>query len=174
MLPKLGHATDQKEFNNTFLTEVHRALNLKLDFAANESPTSERLVRNPLLQRCLSLQFALYFRGEQTPKELPGKLAWATLHLRVASLAFALTWNTAFHQLPGSRVPVANDLRADTIETLLGLVKWFMDMMSMIVGDLLDLAKVCRGKTGDLAFVKRKSTWLISSMPINPRPLTCV
>lgn len=118
-------------------------------------------MRNPLLQRCLSLQFALYFHGEQTRKELSGKLAWATLHLRVASLAFALTWNSA-QQRQGSRPQGAagqvEDFRPEALQTLLGLVKWFMDMMSMIIGDLLDLAKACREKPGDLAFVRTKSS----------------
>ncbi|KAA8908454.1 mediator complex, subunit Med16 [Sphaerosporella brunnea] len=147
-----------KEFNNTFLTEVHRALNLKMDFANSESP-SERLVRNPLLQRCLSLQFALCFQGEQVKKQLPGKLAWATLHLRVASLAFALTLNSAQRQ--GNRPPGAppshvEDFRPEALQTLLGLVKWFMDMMSMIINDLFDLAKACRGRANDIAFVRQK------------------
>ncbi|KAF8534374.1 mediator complex, subunit Med16 [Trichophaea hybrida] len=144
------------EFNNTFLTEVHRALNLKMDFTVSESP-NERLVRNPLLQRCLSLQFALDFQGEQVKKMLPGKLAWATLHLRVASLAFALTLNSA--QRPGGR-PMGGgqpeEFRPEALQTLLGLVRWFMDMMSMIISDLFDLAKKCRGRAGDLAFVREK------------------
>lgn len=149
------------EFNNTFLTEVHRALNLKMDFAVGDSP-SDRLVRNPLLQRCLSLQFALDFQGERVIRTLPGKLAWATLHLRVASLAFALTWNSAQRQGrppqnnsgPGS---TADDFRPEALQTLLGLVRWFTDMMAMIVSDLFDLAKACRaGKTYDLIFVRQK------------------
>lgn len=85
-------------FNNTFLSEAHRALNLKMDFAT-ESP-SERLFRNPLLQRCLSLQNSLDFQGEKVNKRLSGKLAWATLHLRVASVAFALTFNNPQRQAP--------------------------------------------------------------------------
>lgn len=85
-------------FNSTFISEVHSALHLKMDFAT-ESP-SERLFRNPLLQRCLSLQNALDFRGEKANKRLSGKLAWATLHLRVASVAFALTFNKPQRQAP--------------------------------------------------------------------------
>jgi mediator of RNA polymerase II transcription subunit 16 len=67
-----------------------------MDFAT-ESP-NERLFKNPLLQRCLSLQNALDFRGEKVNKRLSGKLAWATLHLRVASVAFALTFNSPQRQ----------------------------------------------------------------------------
>jgi mediator of RNA polymerase II transcription subunit 16 len=143
-----------------------------MDFAVSESP-SERLVRNPLLQRCLSLQFALDFQGEQVKKKLPGKLAWATLHLRVASLAFALTWNSAQRQgarPPGSGQP--EEFRPEALQTLLGLVRWFMDMMSMIISDLFDLAKKCRGRAGDLAFVREKSmsTFLPPSLPPSLNP----
>jgi mediator of RNA polymerase II transcription subunit 16, fungi type len=94
-------------FNNMFLTEAHKALNLKMDFAT-ESP-NERLFRNPLLQRCLSLQNALDFRGEKVNKRLSGKLAWATLHLRVASVAFALTFNNPQRQPPGGGGPQGNN-----------------------------------------------------------------
>lgn len=153
-------------FNITFLTEVHLALNLKMDFAIVESP-SERLVKNPQLQRCLSLQFALDFKGEQVKKELSGKLAWATLHLRVAALAFALTLNAAQRQ--GARPPGASfqpdDFRPEALQSLLGLVRWVTDMMAMIVGDLFELAKACRSKSNDLAFVRQKSNHL----PISSR-----
>lgn len=94
------------EFNNMFLTEVHRALNLKMDFAA-ESP-GDRLMRNPLLQRCLSLQYALDFQGERVTKKLSGKLAWATLHLRVASMAFGVTFSAPQRQ--GQRIGNTTDI----------------------------------------------------------------
>lgn len=134
-----------------------------MDFAVSDSP-SERLVRNPLLQRCLSLQFALVFQGEQVNKKLSGKVAWATLHLRVASLAFALTWNSAQRQ--GARAPGGGqpeEFKPETLQTLLGLVKWFMDMMSMVIGDLFELAKQCRGRAGDLKFVREKSIHTLPS-----------
>ncbi|KAI5788163.1 mediator complex, subunit Med16 [Pyronema domesticum] len=144
-----------KAFNSFFLTEVHKALALKMDFAVSESP-SERLVRNPLLQRCLSLQFALDFQGENTPANLPGKLAWSTLHLRVASLAFGLTWNSAQrHQT--NRLSAGEEFKiSEALESLKGLVRWFMDMQAFIVSDLFDLAKECQGRTTDLAFVREK------------------
>jgi len=125
-----------------------------MDFAVSDSP-SERLVRNPLLQRCLSLQFALDFQGEKVVRKLPGKLAWATLHLRVASLAFALTWNSAQRQGRPSGGP-AEEFKPEALQTLLGLVRWFTDIMSMIISDLFDLASACRGRANDLPFVRQK------------------
>lgn len=150
-------------FNNTFLSEAHRALNLKMDFAT-ESP-SERLFRNPLLQRCLSLQNSLDFQGERVNKRLSGKLAWATLHLRVASVAFALTFNNPQRQAgPGGAAAAGSsaggsndfDLRPEALQTLLGLVRWLMDIMSLTISDLFELAKATKGRTGDLAFVRQK------------------
>ncbi|KAI5800127.1 mediator complex, subunit Med16 [Geopyxis carbonaria] len=146
------------DFNNAFLTEVHRALNLKMDFAA-ESP-SERLIRNPLLQRCLSLQYALDFHGERVTRRLSGKLAWAVLHLRVASLAFALSGNSGQRGAVQGRAPGTggppDDAKPEALQTVLGLVQWFMDMMSLIIGDLIELSKATRGRTDDLAFVRQK------------------
>ncbi|KAL7273205.1 Mediator of RNA polymerase II transcription subunit 16 [Rhizina undulata] len=145
-------------FNVTFLSEAHTALGLKMDFAS-ESP-GERLIRNPLLQRCLSLQNALDFQGEGVNKRLSGKLAWATLHLRVASLAFALTFNNPPRQaMPGGTAQgglTEFDLRPEALQTLLGLVRWLMDMMSLIISDLFELAKATKGRTNDLKFVRQK------------------
>lgn len=146
-------------FNNMFLSEAHRALNLKMDFAT-ESP-SERLFRNPLLQRCLSLQNSLDFQGEKVNKRLSGKLAWATLHLRVASVAFALTFNNPQRQAGPSGAAGSGgsndfDLRPEALQTLLGLVRWLMDIMSLTISDLFELAKATKGRTGDLAFVRQK------------------
>ncbi|RPA95294.1 hypothetical protein L873DRAFT_1745488 [Choiromyces venosus 120613-1] len=169
-------------FNNTFLSEAHRALNLKMDFAT-ESP-NERLFRNPLLQRCLSLQNALDFRGERVNKRLSGKLAWATLHLRVASVAFALTFNNPQRQGQGGANAGAGaaasggsasndfDLRPEALQTLLGLVRWLMDIMSLTISDLFELSKATTtsssssssssssksqpNRTSDLTFVRER------------------
>lgn len=143
-------------FNNMFLSEAHHALNLKMDFAT-ESP-SERLFRNPLLQRCLSLQNSLDFQGERVNKRLSGKLAWATLHLRVASVAFALTFNNPQRQ-QGAGGSNDFDLRPEALQTLLGLVRWLMDIMSLTISDLFELAKATKGRTSDLAFVREKGTF---------------
>ena len=133
-------------FNNTFLTEVHRALNVKMDFAA-ESP-SDRLIRNAPLQRCLSLQYALDYRGANALCTMSGKLAFATLHLRVASLAFGLTWN------PVQRAPnVDSSPKPEALQAVLGLVRWFVDIMTLVIGDLLDLAAATKDNPADLTFV---------------------
>lgn len=76
-------------FNKALIVEVHRALNLKMDFTS-ETP-NERLFRNPILQRSLSLQTSIYYEGEEAPMNLPAKLAWIFLHLRIASLGFGTT-----------------------------------------------------------------------------------
>lgn len=94
------------EFNNLLLAEIHRALQLKMDFTG-ESP-NERLIRNSMLQRCLSMQNALDFRGTHQTKTLSGKLAWTTLHLRIASLASGVTWGPSHNarlRQPGAPAP---------------------------------------------------------------------
>lgn len=94
------------EFNNLFLAETHKALQLKMDFTG-ESP-NERLIRNSMLQRCLSMQNALDFRGTNQNKTLSGKLAWTTLHLRIAALASGITWmppGGARSRQPGAPAP---------------------------------------------------------------------
>jgi len=82
----------QVVFNKALITEVHKALSLKMDFTS-EIP-NERLFRNPVLQRSLSLQTSVYNDGENAPMRLEAKLAWIFLHLRIASLGFGTTINT--------------------------------------------------------------------------------
>lgn len=158
-----------------FLLEIHRVLSLKMDFTG-ESP-SEKLIRNALLQRCLSMQYALDFRGNSGVKTLSGKLAWTTLHLRVASLASGLTWAPAASARqrqgppqpednfkPGSlyarsRIFCSNADHKDTeaMQSLLGLVKWFVDIMCLVVSDLIELSDATKDRWNDLEFVRQKS-----------------
>lgn len=63
-----------------------------MDFTSEMS--NERLFRNPVLQRSLSLQTSIYNEGEDAPMSLEAKLAWIFLHLRIASLGFGTTINT--------------------------------------------------------------------------------
>lgn len=42
------------------------------------------------------------------------------------------------------------------LQTLLGLVRWLMDIMTMTIGDLLELASATRGRTDDLGFIRQK------------------
>ena len=63
-----------------------------MDFTS-EAP-NERLFRNPVLQRSLSLQASIFYEGEDRPMTLAAKLAWIFLHLRIASLGFGTTINT--------------------------------------------------------------------------------
>src|SRR5438876_262096 len=59
----------------------------------SHDPQHEKLFRNPMIQRCLSLQNTLGYKGELNHRSLTAKIAWATLHLRLAALTFAITFN---------------------------------------------------------------------------------
>lgn len=51
---------------------------------------------------------------------------------------------------------------AEALQTLLGLVRWLMDIMSLTISDLFELAKATKGKTGDLQFVRQKGYHYLS------------
>ena len=74
-----------------FFSDLYRALNLTLDHSMDSS--SDKLLRNPTIQRCLSLQASLDYKGEGQYRTTRSKVAWTLLNLRMISLtvAFAFT-----------------------------------------------------------------------------------
>ncbi|TGZ79690.1 hypothetical protein EX30DRAFT_372724 [Ascodesmis nigricans] len=145
-------------FHAMFLSEIHRVVNLKLDFSVD--PPSEKLIRNALLQRCLSMQYSLDFHGNAQAKTLSAKLAWTTLHLRLASLASGLTSvpPPGARQRQGPGGPQLDDnFRADAMQSLLGLVRWFSDIMTFLVSDLLELSAMTEPHPNSLPTIKAKA-----------------
>ncbi|KAH0564742.1 hypothetical protein GP486_001870 [Trichoglossum hirsutum] len=80
-----------EELEHQFLSESQRAIGMNVDYS--HEPQYEKLFRNSVIQRCLSLQNTLGYKGEQNHRSLTAKIAWATLHLRLAALTFAITFN---------------------------------------------------------------------------------
>ncbi|RPB28463.1 hypothetical protein L211DRAFT_818153 [Terfezia boudieri ATCC MYA-4762] len=130
-------------FNKVLITEVHKALSLKMDFTP-ETP-NERLFRNPVLQRSLSLQTSIYNEGENAPMRLEAKLAWIFLHLRIASLGFGTTINT---------LQRGEELKIESIHPLLGISRWSMDLIAFIVDDIFQLARSVGDRVNDREYVR--------------------
>jgi hypothetical protein len=79
------------EFEEEFLAEIYRPLNMSVDYSGDSQ--TEKLFRNATLQRSLSMQNSLSFKGYRKTKSLPAKIAWLTLNLRITALTFAFTLN---------------------------------------------------------------------------------
>ena len=84
----LGNSADM--FKWRFLSEVYRLLGLQYDYSVNAN--YETLVRNTLIQRCLSLQASLGFHGTRNvPPTLPSQVAQTILDLRFVAYAIMMT-----------------------------------------------------------------------------------
>ncbi|KAF8474729.1 mediator complex, subunit Med16 [Kalaharituber pfeilii] len=130
-------------FNKALISEVHKALSLKMDFTS-ETP-NERLFRNPILQRCLSLQTSIYYEGEDAPMHLGAKLAWIFLHLRIASLGFGTTINT---------LQRGEELKIESMQPLIGTSRWSMDWIAYVVDDLFQLARAVGDRVNDRNYIR--------------------
>lgn len=78
-------------FEHVFLSEIYRHLNVNADHSMD--PQHDKLFRQTIIQRCLSVQASLGYKGERSHRTLTAKLAWTVLNLRMTSMTFAIAFN---------------------------------------------------------------------------------
>lgn len=93
-------------FEHVFLSEIYRHLNVNADHSMD--PQHDKLLRQTIIQRCLSVQASLGYKGERSHRTLTGKLAWTVLNLRMTSMTFAIAFNKGGG--PGGASGGENDL----------------------------------------------------------------
>ncbi|KAF2088775.1 hypothetical protein K490DRAFT_63988 [Saccharata proteae CBS 121410] len=129
LLSILPTSTDAT-LKETFLSGTYNSMNIATDFTAEENAQTlmKQIFNNNLARGCLSAQSLL---GTTAPgqQDLPGKLAWATLNLRLTTLAIAMSMQTK----PESFKP-------ETAKSLTGLVKYTMDTTVYIIDELIELS----------------------------------
>lgn len=74
-----------------FLYELYRALRVNLDQAFDTQP--EKLLRHQMIQKCFSIQATLGFKGRDGNRDIPSKLAWTLLNLRMIALMIAFAFS---------------------------------------------------------------------------------
>ncbi|KAL8709289.1 MAG: hypothetical protein Q9225_007469 [Loekoesia sp. 1 TL-2023] len=74
-------------FINPFLSDVHRVLQLNIDFSGDVK--TETYLKNGFHQRTLSVQLSLGYWGNESHRSLSSKVAFAILQLRWAALTLA-------------------------------------------------------------------------------------
>ncbi|KZF26413.1 hypothetical protein L228DRAFT_257858 [Xylona heveae TC161] len=139
-------------FQHAFLSEIFRALAINADWSFDN--IQDKLFRNNVMHRCLSMQGILGFRGEHANKSLTAKLARAALNLRITSFSFIFALNNAAR--PGSTGGDTEAAMPETLISLSGVVKWSMDLVNYIVDELFRLAHVCKDHTDDKGFLNDK------------------
>ena len=132
--------SDRDTFKAYLLSETYRILGIKIDHSMDELPDPG--FKSPFFQRCLSAQSALGFSGNEVHRSLPGLVAWNMLQSRYCAMVFATACNT--NKNPNAKPPpgaAENETRnPETVHFLLGLVKWYMDLISYIVDEIFTLS----------------------------------
>ena len=141
-LPDRGYTglSDRTAFRAFLLSETYRILGIKIDHSMDELPDPG--FKSPFFQRCLRTQSALGYFGNDTHRSLPGLIAWNMLQSRYCAMVFATACNT--NKNPNAKPPPGaadNETRnPETVHFLLGLVKWYMDLISYLVDELFTLS----------------------------------
>ncbi|KAI9804371.1 MAG: mediator complex subunit [Piccolia ochrophora] len=146
LLERLGNTYVEQHFVN----EIYRALNMSVDHSVESQ--AEKLFRNNILQRCLSMQDSLGFEGDRSHREAPAKLAWLTLHLRQLALIFTYTFGQSGTTSGGQ--PTHDFTKPEVLQSLFGLIKWSFDFINYLVDDLYELANLLKGHYTDEKLLK--------------------
>ncbi|KAI9759075.1 MAG: mediator complex subunit [Chaenotheca gracillima] len=153
-----------------FLNEIFRAMSMSVDYSLDSQ--YEKLFRNPMIQRCLSMQNSLSFKGERKHRNLNAKLAWFTLHLRLVALTFAFSFNNG--RTPNEKNNSETEFaKPEVLRTLLGVVRYFIDFTNLLVDELFELANFLRNQKLTLTLLQDHLTntnalalpLLLSSVP---------
>lgn len=142
----------------SILAELYSSLKLNPDSTSEQSATYDQLMRSPLIVRCLSAQYALGSRGERPT--ISAKIAWVAINLKFTSLAFHYAINHINHVAEASQpgihtaslvqeLPFLTHAIPELPDSLIGVIKWWLDMAGMIIDDVLSLARAIKGKEGD-------------------------
>nr|A3LY88.3 RecName: Full=Mediator of RNA polymerase II transcription subunit 16; AltName: Full=Mediator complex subunit 16 [Scheffersomyces stipitis CBS 6054] len=129
-----------KKFVESIVSESHKAINFQLDAFNKESV--DKLLSNPPLQKLLSLQLVL---GElQDKNSIVSDIAWIVLNLRSTSFGIMFSLSSIYRQI-SKKKPTEDSLqdsitRGECIMSLVGNVKWLIDLMVYINQELLQLS----------------------------------
>ncbi|RLV92918.1 Mediator of RNA polymerase II transcription subunit 16 [Spathaspora sp. JA1] len=128
------------KFIESIITESHKAINFQLDGFSKE--TVDKLLSNPPLQKLLSLQLVL---GEFVNKKcISSDIAWIILNLRSTSFGIMFTISSIYRQI-SKKKPSEDTLqdsiaRAECIVSLIGNVKWLIDLIVYLNQELIQLS----------------------------------
>ncbi|OAL70354.1 hypothetical protein A7D00_5320 [Trichophyton violaceum] len=117
-----------QDSHKKFIDEVYRALSM------NVTVEQDKLMNNPYILKCFSMQAALGFKNRLERRNLAAAVPWLTLQLRQISilLTYILHFNKA-----GADVECYDP---ETLRITLGNVKWALDLAKYIVDDLFEIS----------------------------------
>ncbi|GEQ67321.1 hypothetical protein JCM33374_g985 [Metschnikowia sp. JCM 33374] len=129
----------KEQLVQSIIAESHSAINFYLNSFNKESV--DKLLSNPPLQKLLSLQLTMSDLGQ---KKVSGDIAWIILSLRSTSFGIMFSLSSIYRQM-SKKKPVEDSMedsinRAECIISLVGSVKWFIDLLIYLNQELLQLS----------------------------------
>lgn len=128
------------KFIESIICESHKAISFQLDVFGRESV--DKLLSNPPLQKLLSLQLILgEFQGQG---KVIRDIAWIVLNLRSTSFGIMFLLSSIYRKI-SKKKPAEDTLqdsitRAECITSLIGSVKWLIDLMIYLNQELIQLS----------------------------------
>ncbi|QDS74407.1 hypothetical protein FKW77_005772 [Venturia effusa] len=112
-------------FTHGLLTKACKFLPISFDFVSDDNQKQiPGLYRHHLLFKCLSIQTTLGSSDKKGPRKLSARLAWITINLRLISLCISMNLRSN------------ETLRPEMAVSLVGLVRWSLDICVYILQEL--------------------------------------
>lgn len=125
--------TQKPDFTYAWIREMVNMFRIPVDYS--EEAHHDQLVRNSLLQLCLSILNHLGFRGDFQPRSFGGKFAMLALNVRNIVVLITIASNT-----PVNLKEKLNPLdEPDVVDALAGCAKWGVDLLSWLSDCLFEL-----------------------------------
>ncbi|KAL2020886.1 hypothetical protein VTK56DRAFT_7877 [Thermocarpiscus australiensis] len=121
------------DFAYAWIKELVNMFKIMVDYS--EDTHHDQLVRNQLLQLCLSILNHMGFHGDFRPRSFCGKFALLALNTRNVVILITLASNTPLN-LKEKMSPLDE---SEVVEALAGCAKWAVDLLSWLTDCLFQL-----------------------------------
>lgn len=151
-----------KSLRRKFIGEIFRTVTRNVDYSL-EDPKNQasRVLKDTLLYRIMSIQLIVSYHSDPLHQDVPAKVAWILLNLRSVCSNIAQTL-TMTQQVQGM-----HKYEADLFNSLKGLVRWSLDLMTFVFDDMLAIMRFCKNnfnRESILSFVQENNTAALHSL----------
>jgi mediator of RNA polymerase II transcription subunit 16 len=145
-----------RSLRRRFISEIFRMINRNLDFSLDDPKLqSGRVLKDSLLYRIAGTQLIISYNTDPKRRDIPAKSAWVLLNLRSVCTNIAQTLSMT-QQIRGM-----HNMESSLFVSLKGLVRWSLDLMTLILDDMIEIWRFCKGnfdRERILAYVNERNS----------------
>ncbi|KAI4851052.1 hypothetical protein E4T45_05240 [Aureobasidium sp. EXF-8846] len=145
-----------RSLRRRFISEIFRMINRNLDFSLDDPKLqSGRVLKDSLLYRIAGTQLIVSYNIDPIRRDIPAKSAWVLLNLRSVCTNIAQTLSMT-QQIRGM-----HNMESSLFVSLKGLVRWSLDLMTLIFDDMIEIWRFCKGnfdRERILAYVNERNS----------------